>query len=303
MVLSPVLLLAGPTASGKSDLALRLAERLGGQIVNGDSMQVYGDLPILSAMPSLDDQAKVAHHLYGHVPVGADWSVGTWLRAVLPQLSQIRAQGLVPIVVGGTGLYFSALTKGLADIPSVPHELRALIEAELTDQGEAAFRKRLLEVDPAAEARIMPGDRQRLIRALAVHRVSGRALSAWQAETRPDLAPDDWRGIILDPPRDWLHRRCNLRFEQMLEAGALDEVAALKARTIAPGAGVLRTLGFRELSDHLGGLTDLATAKALAQAASRQYAKRQCTWFRNQTPDWARVEVLEVEARLAAILG
>ncbi|HUO22535.1 MAG TPA: tRNA (adenosine(37)-N6)-dimethylallyltransferase MiaA [Caulobacteraceae bacterium] len=297
-----VFLIAGPTASGKSALALRLAERLGGEIVNADALQLYADLRLLSARPDAAEEQRAPHHLYG-VADGADgWSVGRWLKAALPLLDDIRRRGRAAIVVGGTGLYFRALTHGLAEIPDTPPEARQEAEAQWRTLGEAAFRERLASVDPQAEARIEQGDRQRLVRAMEVHAASGRPLTYWQAQTRPPLAAADWRAAVLEPQRAWLYARCDARMQAMVEAGALDEVARLMARGLDPAAPVMKAVGVRELGAHLAGETSLEAAVALAQQQTRRYAKRQSTWLRNQTPDWPRLAgETDAEAWLRAL--
>jgi tRNA dimethylallyltransferase len=290
---APVLLIAGPTASGKSALALRLAERrgasLGGEIVNADALQLYADLRVLSARPTAEEMARAPHHLFG-VADGADgWSVGRWLDAALPILADIAARGRRAIVVGGTGLYFRALTQGLAEVPAVPAAVRQAAAAAFERLGEDAFRQALAARDPAAAARIAPGDRQRLLRAHEVAEATGRALTDWQAGTQAPLRPDQWRAVVLEPDREALYARCDARLAAMIEQGAMEEVRALTARRLDPLAPVMKAVGVRELAAHLAGELTLAEALALAQQETRRYAKRQLTWFRNQTPEWERL--------------
>ncbi|MGZ3314498.1 MAG: tRNA (adenosine(37)-N6)-dimethylallyltransferase MiaA [Caulobacteraceae bacterium] len=297
---APVLLIAGPTASGKSALALRLAERLNGEIVNADALQLYADLRVLSARPTAEEEARAPHHLFG-VADGADgWSVGRWLDAALPLLGDLAARGRRAIVVGGTGLYFRALTKGLADIPAVPAAVRQAAAETWECLGEDAFRQALAARDPAAAARIAAGDRQRLLRAFEVAEATGKALSDWQADTTPPLSAGQWRAVVLEPDRQTLYARCDARFAAMVEAGALEEVRALIARRLDPLAPVMKAVGVRELAAHLAGELTLAEAVALAQQETRRYAKRQLTWFRNQTPEWERLTVdTQVESLIA----
>jgi tRNA dimethylallyltransferase len=286
---APVLLIAGPTASGKSALALRLAERTGGEIVNADALQLYADLQVLSARPTSDEIAKAPHHLFG-VADGADgWSVGRWLNAALPILEGIAGRGRRAIVVGGTGLYFRALTKGLADIPAVPASVRRAAAETYERLGEDVFREALAARDPAAADRIAPGDRQRLLRAFEVAEATGKSLTDWQAGTAAPLRPDQWRAVVLEPDREALYARCDARLNAMIEHGALVEVRALVARGLDPLAPVMKAVGVRELAAHLAGELTLAEAVAQAQQETRRYAKRQLTWFRNQTPDWPRL--------------
>ena len=283
-----ITLIAGPTASGKSRLALEMAERTGALIVNADSQQLYADFNVLSARPSAEDEARAEHRLYGVADAADAWSVGRWSRAVLPNLIKQADQGRPVLLVGGTGLYFTALTKGLADIPDVPVEVRDAAGAMFDIDGEAAFRTRLAEVDAAASARIEAGDRQRLTRAWAVAEHTGRSLSAWTADTSPLLAPGSWTGLVVEPERPALYARCDARVAQMVEGGALDEVRAVVARGLAPALPAMKAVGVREFAAHLGGETTLAAAVEATRQATRNYAKRQLTWFRNQTPGWTR---------------
>ena len=284
-----ITLLAGPTASGKSRRALEMAARTGAVIINADSQQLYADLRVLSARPSVAEEALADHRLYGVADAADAWSVGRWSRAVMPVLEELAAEVRPALLVGGTGLYFTALTIGLADIPDVPLEVREAAGADFDADGEAAFRQRLARVDPAAEARIETGDRQRLTRAWAVAQHTGRALSDWTAETTALLAPGSWTGLVIEPEREALYAHCDLRVAQMVEAGALDEVRALVARGLDPALPAMKAVGVREFAAHLAGQTPLAAAVEATRQATRNYAKRQLTWFRNQTPGWTRV--------------
>ena len=290
-----VWLIAGPTASGKSALALRLAEEIGGEIVNADSMQLYRDLRVLTARPSVDEEARASHHLYGVGDASEVWSVGRWLRAAAAVLAEIAARGRPAIVVGGTGLYFRALTKGLAEMPDIPAEARGRGEALWVEGGEIALRAALTSLDPDGAARIEAGDRQRLLRALSVVEATGRTLGAWQADTAPLLAEGAWRGVVIEPDRAALYTRCDARLAAMAEGGALDEVAALTARELSPELPAMKAVGVREFGGYLAGENTLEDALTAAQQATRNYAKRQLTWFRNQTPDWLRVTELDAE--------
>ena len=294
-------LIAGPTASGKSALALRLARQIGGEIVNADALQLYADLTALSARPTPEEEAQAPHHLFG-VADGADgWSVGRWLRAAMPVLEAINARGAPAIVVGGTGLYFKALTEGLADVPAVPVAERDAVEARYDAEGEAAARARLALADPAAAERIAPGDRQRLTRALAVLEATGRPLSAWQGDTRPALEAGSWRALALEPPRDALYDRCDARLAGMLSAGALGETARLTARGLDPRLPVMKAVGLREFAAHQAGEISLEQALEDARRESRRYAKRQLTWLRNQMSGWPRATSLDPEEQWQAL--
>ena len=296
-------LIAGPTASGKSALALRLARQTGGEIVGADSMQLYRDLRILSAGPSDEELAQVPHHLVGVADPAEGWSAGRWLRAATQVLEEIAARGRPAIVVGGTGLYFRALTQGIAEIPHVPSEARPAAAAEYDTLGEAAFRQRLAERDPAAAARIGPGDRQRLSRAWEVLAATGRPLSDWQASGQPPLTPGSWRAVALEPPREALYARCDARLRAMVEAGALDEVRALLARDLDPALPAVKAVGVREFAAHLRGDATLAEALASAQQQTRNYAKRQTTWMRGQMADWPRLTEIEPEGQWRQFLA
>jgi tRNA dimethylallyltransferase len=284
-----VWLVGGATASGKSVLALDLARTLGGEIVNADALQVYGDLRLLTARPSPDEEAAWPHHLFGVADGAERWSVGRWLGAARGALADIAGRGRVAVVVGGTGLYLRALAHGLAEIPPIPAPARAEAGSLLDLLGETAFRKRLGEADPSAAARIAPGDRLRLARAMEVWLATGRPLSQWQADPAGGLAPGSWQGLVVDPPRAELYRRCDRRLEAMVEDGALEEVARLVARALPADRPVLKALGVAPLAAHLAGQTSLEEALAQAKTDTRRYAKRQLTWFRNQAPDWRRV--------------
>jgi len=280
-------LIGGPTASGKSARALELAERTGAVIINADSQQLYAELRVLSARPDADEEARAEHRLYG-VAAGDDpWSVGRWVRAVQDLLEEL--DGRPAVLVGGTGLYFTALTRGLADIPPVPEAVRQDVEADYDRTGEAAFRQRLAGIDPEAAARIEANDRQRLVRAMAVATHTGRALSDWQAGTTPILRPGAWTGEVVVPEREVLYARCDARCAVMLERGALDEVRALMVRGLPPALPVMKAVGVRELAAHLRGETSREVALDQLRQATRNYAKRQLTWFRNQMPDWEQV--------------
>ena len=295
-----VWLIAGPTASGKSALALRLAETTGAEIVNADSMQLYADLRVLTARPSPQDEGRAPHHLYGVVDAGRTWSAGDWLRAAAKVLQEIAARDRPAVVVGGTGLYFSALTEGLAEIPAIPAEVRTAVRERLDRLEEDAFRQALALVDPAAAARIARGDRQRLGRAMEVAEATGRSLTDWQASTAPLLAPDAYRALVLDPPRDGLYARCDARLDAMAAGGGLPEVRGLMARGLDPQLPAMKALGVREFARHLAGELSLEQALALARQETRRYAKRQITWFRNQTPHWPRTPEPDADLFAAA---
>ena len=284
------ILIAGPTASGKSALAIELARRSGGAVVNADSMQVYADLRVLSARPSAADEAAAEHRLYGHVDAARNYSVGFWLKDAAETLASLQAAGRTAIFVGGTGLYFKALTQGLSDIPAVPDEVRARVRAEAEGVAPAELHARLTAADPATAARLRPTDPQRIVRALEVFAATGQPLSAFQgARTAPLLAPGSWRGMFLAPDRAVLRAAIDGRFAGMIEGGALDEVARLAQRHLDPALPLMRAHGAPALMAHLRGETTLAEAIARGQADTRAYAKRQFTFARHQLPEFAWV--------------
>ncbi|ESQ83575.1 hypothetical protein AEAC466_12935 [Asticcacaulis sp. AC466] len=278
----PLYLLAGPTASGKSAKALDWAERTGGAILNADSMQLYVDVPILTARPDANDMARAPHYLYGHLAPQAQWSTGDWLRAARPHITDALNGGPPLCIVGGTGLYFNSLVFGLAEIPDITDDIRATARAAYSEMGEAELRAILKTHDPQSEARIMPNDQQRLARAYEVWLQTGRSLSDWQARTTPELPQDSYVLDILQPDRDWLYERCDRRLRLMLDHGALDEVRALLTKGLEPGWPIMRVLGLAECVAYLNGDMSRDDALTLAQQKTRNYAKRQSTWFRNQ---------------------
>ncbi len=286
--MAEITLIGGPTAGGKSALALQLAQRTGAAVINADAIQLYADLRVLSARPSPQEEAVADHRLYGVADAGDGWSVGRWLRVAEAELAALRKEGRPAVIVGGTGLYFLALTRGLADVPAVPAAVRRAAEARLETEGEAAFRTALRVVDPAAEARIAPGDRQRLVRAWEVAEATGRALSAWQSDQAPVLTTGTYRAVVVEPDRATLYARCDARLDAMVDQGALEEARRLLARGLDPALPAMKAVGLRELGQHLTGELSLEDAAALARQETRRFAKRQLTWFRNQTPDWPR---------------
>jgi tRNA dimethylallyltransferase len=277
----PAVIVAGPTASGKSALALALAEEQGGTIINADSLQCYRDLRLLTARPDAAAEARAPHRLYGFLDAADPGSAGRWRISALAEIAAAAAARRLPIVVGGTGLYLRALTQGLAPIPEIPdrvrREARALVQAE----GEAAFRRRLARLDPAAAERLAPGDAQRLVRAYEVVCATGRPIGWWRGQPHGRPAAR-FVTILLMPPREALYAACNARFLAMLEKGGLDEAAALSNRRLDPGLPAMKAAGLPELFAHLRGAVGLGEAIAAGQRATRRYAKRQMTWFRRQ---------------------
>lgn len=279
--LPPVLLIAGPTASGKSALALGLAEIFGGTVINADALQLYRDLPILTAWPDAAARARVPHRLYGWLDASERGSAGRWRDAALGEIATAHSAGRLPIVVGGTGLYLRVLRDGLAVIPPVPEDIRAEAVALYEELGGERFRAHLATLDPEAAELLPPGDRQRLTRAFEVVRATGTPIGAWRRR-EAEKAPYRFAAILLMPPREALYAACDRRFEQMIRDGALAEAAALGARGLAPDLPAMKAVGVPELLCCLRSEIALDEAIALATRATRHYAKRQMTWFRHQ---------------------
>jgi tRNA dimethylallyltransferase len=297
-------LIAGPTASGKSALALAIAEAFNGAIINADSMQVYDTLRVLTARPDEADLARVPHYLYGHVAPQDDYSVGHWVTDARAALAQVRADGQVPVFTGGTGLYFRALLHGLTDIPDIPAALREGLRQRLEDEGVHALHAELEARDPKLAARLHPNDPQRILRGLEVVEATGRTLSDWQGDAQNPLLSEPATNLMLAPSRDWLYARCDARFQTMLADGAAQaEIAALSALHLPPQAMVLKALGVVELQAVAGDGMDVEAAIAQAQMHTRRYAKRQMTWFRNQMSDWPRFTEQDYEYNFANIFS
>jgi len=291
------LLIAGPTASGKSTLALRLAERFGGALVNADSMQVYRDLAILTARPKPEDQTRAPHLLFGHVDGAINHSVGRFVDEAEAELERLRSEARLPIFVGGTGLYFKALTQGLSEIPKVPEAVRAEWRARAETLPVAELHAELAARDPIMAAKLGPSDPQRILRALEVHAATGRSLASFQGGKRkPLLDARTCVAFFLAPERVVLNTAIDGRFDAMLKAKALDEVEALRARRLDPALPVMRALGVPHLLRYLDSEIDLETAAQLAKRDTRAYAKRQFTFARHQLPPFRWVAPEDAEA-------
>jgi tRNA dimethylallyltransferase len=297
------ILIAGPTASGKSALGLAIAERFGGIVINADSMQVYRDLRVITARPTPEDEARAPHLLYGHVDAGENYSVGHWLTDARTALREAADRGKLPIFVGGTGLYFKALTRGLTAIPPIPPAMRENVRARLDQEGAPALHAELARRDPPSAERIRPADRTRIVRALEVIEATGRSLFDWHRDgMRPILPAAVIFKCFLSLPREVWRERIDRRFDLMLAAGALDEVRALDARQLDPNLPAMKAHGVPWLRRHLAGEMSLAAAAEQAKRDTRRYAKRQLTWFRHQLPDWSWISPDEAKAELARIL-
>lgn len=285
------ILIAGPTASGKSAFALKVAAECNGVIVNADSMQLYEDLRLVSARPSAEEEKMVPHRLYGILPASTAFSTGAWLRLAADEITGLRAEGKVPVVVGGTGLYFKGLTEGFADMPEIPEAVRREARALGDREGVEGLRNALIR-EGDREAAVALNDPQRLSRALEVIVATGKPLSAWQgsAQSAPFLARDECIRVVLAPPRPWLHDRIEQRARLMLSDEGIGEVRTLLAKGLSPELPAMRAIGVGEIRDFLSGETGFEETVHRLTVATRQYAKRQETWFRNQMPDWQRVD-------------
>jgi tRNA dimethylallyltransferase len=277
---APVVVVAGPTASGKSAAALAIAEEFGGVVINADSMQVYRELPVLTAQPGSADMTRAPHRLYGVLPASERCTVGRWREMARAEIDVARAGGLLPVVAGGTGLYLKALMQGLAPIPDVPPPIRAETAARHEMLGAERFHAELAQRDPVMAARLAPGDTQRVRRAYEVVVATGRSLATFQAET--EAGAGNFVTLLLMPPRDALNAACARRCQAMMEGGAVEEVRALLAQALPPDLPAIKAVGVRELARHLRGELTREAALDLFRQATRQYAKRQYTWFRHQ---------------------
>jgi tRNA dimethylallyltransferase len=293
-----VIVIGGPTASGKSGLALAIAERIDGVVINADAMQVYGDLRILTARPGADDERRAPHRLYGFLDAAERCSAGRWQALALAEIEAASAAGKRAVVVGGTGLYLRALIEGIAPVPDVPDDVRAAARERFAALGNRAFHAELAARDPEMARRLEPADRQRLMRAWEVLEATGRSLADWQREPAPPPGCD-FTMIALTPDRDAVYAACDARLDAMVGAGVLDEVAALRKRAerenLDPGLPLLKAVGYPELAAHLAGEQTLEAAVAAAQQQTRRYAKRQMTWLRHQLPDRASAAAANVE--------
>jgi tRNA dimethylallyltransferase len=297
------ILLAGPTASGKSALALTLAERHGGVVINADSMQVYRDLRIITARPTPAEEARAPHRLYGHVDAAENYSVGRWCVDAAAALAEAAGRGWLPILTGGTGLYFKALTQGLSAIPPTPVDVRDAVRGRLASEGVAALLAELARHDPESAARLMPGDRARITRALEVVLATGRTIGDWHREgLAPVLAADRCLCVFLDPEREGLKRRIDFRFDAMLAAGALEEVRALDACGLDPALPAMKAHGVPWLRRYLHGEISLEEAAEGGKRDTRRYTRRQATWFRNQLPGWLWLKPEEAERTISAAM-
>jgi tRNA dimethylallyltransferase len=296
----PVALIAGPTASGKSALALEFAERNNGAIVNADSAQLYRDIPVLSAAPTPEDLSRVEHRLYGVLDGATPCSAADWAAMAKLEIADIHGSGRLPVLVGGTGLYLRTLLDGIAPIPAIDSEIREAVRSTSVENNLSQLK----HVDPEAAGRLNPGDTTRIARALEVVLSTGKTLAQWQGHREGGIAAEvDLRPAILLPPRDWLYRRCDQRFDAMIENGAVEEVSRLLSRELSPDLSIMRAIGVPEIAEYVKGSTSLQETMAAGKQATRRYAKRQYTWFSHQPPrTWPRfADALEGDAIASAL--
>ena len=302
--MKPAILIHGPTASGKSELSVALAQRVDGEVINADSMQVYRDLRVISARPSASEMAGVPHHLFGHVPASERYSTGKWLSAVKPVIAKVQRRGKVPIIIGGTGLYHLALIEGLSEIPPVPEDIRAEVTELYQQGGTAALREKLDQVDREAAERLGEGDRQRLSRALEVWLATGKSITSFQGKkANPILGANEWMAVALTPTRNRLYARIDRRFEGMLMEGAMEEARDLEAQGLPEDLPAMKAHGIPWLLAYLRGEISAESAAENAKRDTRRYAKRQFTWIGRQFPFWPRVPSFALEDRMRVILA
>ena len=296
--------IAGPTASGKSEWAVKIAKQIGGEVINTDSMQVYSDLRIISARPTPEDMAEIPHHLFGHVDGAVRYSVGAWVREAVPVIIDVLARGRIPVLTGGTGLYFQALTAGLAETPDPGEEARAIAEG-LLGEGIDQLRAEAQRLDPVAASRVLGNDPQRLSRIVAVAKGTGKPLSAWQANTRPVIPPGFWVGAILMPERQNLYDKINSRYEDMIQNGGIAEVQKLANRGISDDLPVMKAIGVKPIENYLEGKISLENAMELAKRDTRRFAKRQYTWFKGRSKEWNYItsdfEKIDFEGKISQL--
>lgn len=300
--MKPAILIHGPTASGKSALSVALAKRLGGEVINADSMQVYRELRVISARPAAAEMDGVEHHLFGHVAASERYSTGKWLDDVKPVISKVQRRGKVPIIIGGTGLYHLALIEGLSEIPPVPDDIRGDVAEIFKADGVPGLREKLEQVDRETAERLGEGDKQRLSRALEVWFATGKSISSFQGKKgRPILGEGEWMGVALTPTRSRLYARIDRRFEGMLMEGAMEEARGLASQGLPDDLPAMKAHGIPWLIAYLRGELSAEAAAENAKRDTRRYAKRQFTWIGRQFPFWPRIPSLSIEDRLRVI--
>ncbi len=288
---SKIILISGPTASGKSKFALKIAKKLNGEIINADSMQVYKELNILTARPSKVDLKKIEHHLYGFRSVKKEFSSGEWLQLANKNIKKIRDKNKIPILVGGTGLYFKALTDGLVKIPKIPIPIRNKIRQMQNNLGQKKFYLKLLKIDPSVKNRIDPTDAQRSIRAYEVILISKKSIFEWYKKTKPIFKKDQFIKIYIDYPKDELINKIYKRVDQMMKDGAIQEVKDFLRLNLKSDSNIFKVIGIREIKDFIDKKTSMHDLKQNIVIKTRQYAKRQRTWSRGHMSDWQKFDI------------
>ena len=284
-----IILLSGPTASGKSKLAIRIAQHLNGEIVNADSMQIYKEICILTSRPNTRDEEVVKHHLYGFIPVKKNFSVGAWLQMVSKNIKQIWKRGKVPIVVGGTGLYFKALTDGLSKIPNIPNSIRVSTRKLHKEIGQNSFFKRLVKLDPSSKKFVLSTDSQRSMRAYEVKKFTNKSFSEFIKKANPKFKKNTFIKLFINSPRDLLNKKIEKRVEKMFDTGVVEEVKKFKKMKVKKELPASKIIGVREIEDYLMGKITLDKSQELIKQRTRQYAKRQFTWARGHMKSWEMI--------------
>jgi len=284
-----IILLAGPTSSGKSKLAVKLARYFKGEIINADSMQIYSEVSILTSRPILNDTKKIKHHLYGFVSVKKKFTTGLWLKIVLKEIKKLWKKNKIPIVVGGTGLYFKALTDGLVKIPNISNKIRTQVRNLHKKIGQKNFYEKLIEIDPLAKKYVISTDAQRSMRAYEVKKSTNKSLFAYLKKTKPNFRTDLFKKLFINPPRELLHKKITVRVDKMLKNGAIDEVKKFHQLKIDKNLSANKIIGIKEIEDYLQAKITLAETKELIAQKTRQYAKRQFTWSRGHMKSWEMI--------------
>ncbi len=291
------IILSGPTASGKSALALFIAQKFDAVIINCDSKQLYKEIPIITAQPTADEMAQIPHELYGCISVAEHCSVGRWIDMVKPVIDKTHADGKIPMLVGGTGMYIKYLTEGIPQMPDIDEEIRTQVRAQIQEEGSAVTHTKLAAIDPDIAAKLEPGDSQRIARAMEVIRQTGKSLLYWQQQKAEAIYPaDSFIKFFLSPPREKVYENCNSRFVKMLDAGLMDEMKALDAMQLDPELPSMRSHGVPEMLAYLHGNMTLEEAVEQSQQNTRHYIKRQFTWFRNQMKDTVCLDDFDIDA-------
>jgi len=291
---SKIILISGPTASGKSNFAVKIAKKVNGEIINADSMQVYKKLKILTARPRKKEQKNIKHHMYGVIDLNKRFSTGQWLKAAIKNIKEVKKRKKIPILVGGTGLYFQSLTNGLVKIPEIPLKFRNKIRLTQKQNGQKKFYKRLLKIDPKSKKKFDPNDIQRTIRAFEIKSFTKISMYEWLKKTKPEFKEDEFLKLYIDFKREELVKRISLRSAKMMEDGAIIEVKKFMKLKIKKNLSVNRVIGIDELTQYLDGKINLNQASELISIKTRQYAKRQATWARSRMTSWEKINPIKI---------